>query len=223
MFWTPDGKAFTLKTHLPQRVGQTHECWVRVGDQYRYLMRLLILRVPADVAERRRAALIADAARRHREVSAKALELADWTLLLTDVPTNRLTLPEALVLLRERWQIELLFKLWKQYGHLDEWQTSNPWRILCEIYAKLIGLLLQHWLFLLFAWQDPQKSFVKLACVVRQTASFLLEALAGHCSFRWAFQAIERRMRSGTQMNTRKKHPNSAQLLIDGLNWSIDP
>ncbi|MEO9027540.1 MAG: hypothetical protein ABI413_01860, partial [Ktedonobacteraceae bacterium] len=54
-------------------------------------------------------------------------------------------------------------------------------------------------------------------------ASFLLEALAGHCPFNWAFQVIERRMRSGTQMNTRKKHPNSAQPLTDGLNWSIDP
>ena len=99
-------------------------------------MRLLLLRVPADVAEHRRAALIADAARRHREGSGKALELADWTLLLTDVAADRLTLPEALVLLRERWQIELLFKLWKQHGHLDEWQTSNPWRILCEISAR---------------------------------------------------------------------------------------
>jgi hypothetical protein len=223
MFWTPGGKRLKLEDHLPQRVGKTNECWVRVGDQYRYLMRLLMLRVPDDVAERRRAALRADAARRHREVSTKALELAAWTLLLTDVPTSQLTLSEALVLLRERWQIELLFKLWKQYGHLDEWRTSNPCRVLCEIYAKLIGLLLQHWLFLLFAWHDPQRSFVKLSAVVRQTAHFLLEALAGHCSLRWALHAIERRMRSGTQMNTRKKHPNSGQLLNDGLNWAIDP
>ena len=33
----------------------------------------------------------------------------------------------------------------------DEWRTNNPWRVLCELYAKLIGLLLQHWLILLFA------------------------------------------------------------------------
>jgi hypothetical protein len=47
--------------------------------------------------------------------------------------------------------MELLYKLWKQYGRIDEWRTANPWRILCELYAKLIGLLLQHWLMLLFA------------------------------------------------------------------------
>lgn len=182
-----------------------------------------MFRVPDERAERRREALRADAARRHREVSAKALHLAAWTLLLTDVPPTQLTLPEALVLLRERWQIELHFKRWKQEGHLDAWRTSSCWRILCETYAKLIGLLFQHWLFLLFAWHDPQRSLIKLSQIVRQTAHFLLEALAGHCSLRWAFRAIERRMRSGTQMNTRKKHPHSAQLLKDGLNWAIDP
>lgn len=223
MFWTPGGKRFKLEDHLPQRIGKTNECWVRVGDQYRSLMRLLLYRVPDEVAERRREALRADAARRHREVSAKALQWACWTLLLTDVPPSQLTLPEALVLLRERWQIELLFKCWKQEGHLDEWRTSSSWRILCDVYAKLIGLLLQHGLFLRFAWHDPQRSLVKFSQIVRQTAHVLLEALAGHCSLCWAFRVIERRMRSGTRMNTRKKHPNSTQLLKDGLNWAIDP
>jgi hypothetical protein len=40
---------------------------------------------------------------------------------------------------------------------------ANQWRILCELYAKLIGLLLQHWLIILFDWQDEQRSLVKLA------------------------------------------------------------
>jgi hypothetical protein len=47
-----------------------------------------------------------------------------------------------------------------------------------ELYAKLIELLLQHWLTVLFVWQDEQRSLVKLAQVVRDTASSLLEAAA---------------------------------------------
>ncbi len=47
--------------------------------------------------------------------------------------------------------MEMLYKLWKQYGRIDEWRTANRWRILCELYVKLIGLLLQHWLIILFA------------------------------------------------------------------------
>lgn len=61
-------------------------------------------------------------------------------------------------------------KRWKQEGHLDEWRTTSSWRILCEIYAKLMGLLLQHWLCVLFAWHDPHRSLVKLSQTVRQTA-----------------------------------------------------
>jgi len=49
-----------------------------------------------------------------------------------------------MVLLKIRWQIELLFKLWKSHGRVDEWRTKKPARIVCEIYAKLIGLVVQH-------------------------------------------------------------------------------
>jgi hypothetical protein len=187
-------------------------------------MRLLILRVPQDVAERRRANLETDAKRRAHPVRQRAWKLADWTILLTDVPAHLLSLQEALVLVRERWQMEMLYKLWKQYGRIDEWRTTNPWRVLCELYAKLIGLLLQHWLILLFAWQDEQRSLVKLAQVVRDAACSLLEALAGDRSLLSALQAIQRRMRSGCRLNKRKKHPNAAQLLQRGsTNWALSP
>ncbi len=187
-------------------------------------MRLLIIRVPEEVAKRRRADLEAEALRRNRPLRQRAWELADWTILLTDAPAHLLSLQEALVLLRERWQMEMLYKLWKQYGRIDEWRTVNQWRILCELYAKLIGLLLQHWLVILFAWQDEQRSLVKLAQVVRDTACSLLEALAGSRSLCSALQSIQRRMRSGCQMNKRRKHPNSAQLLRRGsTNWALGP
>jgi len=88
--------------------------------------------------------------------------------------------------------MEMLYKLWKQYGRIDEWQTANRWRILCELYAKLIGLLLHHWFIILFAWQDEQRSLVKLAQVVRDSACSLLEALAGSCSLCSVLQSMKR-------------------------------
>ncbi len=120
--------------------------------------------------------------------------------------------------------MELLYKLWKQDGRIDEWRTANPWRVVCELYAKLIGLLLQHWLLLLFAWHNEQRSLVKLAQVVRDTAGSLMEALAGNRSLRSALRTIQLRMGSGTQMNKRCKHPNSAQLLQRGsTTWEFSP
>jgi len=163
-------------------------------------------------------------ARRGQPVRERAWKLAAWTILLIDAPVHLLSFQEALVLVRQRWQMEMLYTLWKHYGQIDEWRTRNSWRVLCELYAKLIGVVLQHWLIILFAWQDEQRSLVKLAQVVRDSASSLREALAGHRTLFSALQGVQRRMRSGCQMNKRKKHPNAAQLLECGsTNWDVGP
>ncbi len=220
--YSSQGQRLQVERVAPRRVGQMKELHVLVGATARLPMRLLLLRVPKKIAEKRREDLLADAQRRQQPISEETLRLADWTILLTDAPANRLRFEEALVLLRERWQMELVYKLWKQYGQVDEWHTADPWRVLCELYAKLIGVLLQHWLIVLFAWHDPQRSLVKLAKVVRDTGWTLMEALAGHRSLRSALRLIARRMRSGCQMNKRKKHPNSAQLLEqEAVEWAL--
>jgi hypothetical protein len=220
--YTRKGQRLYVLDVVPRRVVQMKELRVLVGARERLPMRLLMLRVPKEVADKRREDLLRDAQRRQQTISEETLRLADWTILVTDVPAKRLRFEEALVLLRERWQMELLYKLWKQHGQVDEWHTADAWRVLCELYAKLIGLLLQHWLIVLFAWQDPQRSLVKLAKVVRDTGWTLMEALAGHRSLRSALRLIGRRMRSGCQMNTRKKHPNSAQLLEqEAVEWAL--
>ena len=86
---------------------------------------------------------------------------------------------EALVLAKIRWQIELIFKLWKSHGLVDEWRTANPFRILCEVYAKLVGMVFHHWCFLVGCWIYPDRSLVKAAQVVRDHA--LILALACGC------------------------------------------
>ena len=76
------------------------ELQVVVGAEARLPMRLLLLRVPKEMAEQRREDLRADAKRRGEPISEESLRLADWTMPLTDVPAKRLRFEEALVLLR---------------------------------------------------------------------------------------------------------------------------
>ncbi len=97
VFFTEQGRRLRLEAVLPQRVGQTKEMAVLVGEKQRYRMRLLMVRVPKEVAEQRRQDLRLDASRRGRAVSERALALADWTILLTDAPSKRLRLEEALM------------------------------------------------------------------------------------------------------------------------------
>ena len=119
-----------------------------LGKAQRVPARLVAVRVPSEVANQRRRRLRLDAQRRSQSISDRRLALADWTILITNVPPEQLSLEEALVLMRARWQIELLFKLWKSHGKIDEWRSAKPWRILCEVYAKLIAMVIQHWVLL---------------------------------------------------------------------------
>jgi hypothetical protein len=188
---------------------------VQLGVQQHLPARLLAVRVPPAVAAQRRRHLRAGAAKQGRTPSAESLTLADWTLLVTNVPTDRLTIQEALVLARARWQVELLFKLWKQHGQLDASRSSKPWRVLTEIFAKLLGLLVQHWVVLTGCWSNPDRSLVKAAATLRTQALHLLCTMRATRLLRRALGIIHRCLRAGCRLNSRKRHPNTYQLLLD--------
>jgi hypothetical protein len=179
-------------------------------------MRLLAVPVPPEVVAERRVQLIRSAQKHGRAANHEQMLLCAWTIALTDVPAELLSLPEALVLLRLRWQIELLIKLFKQQGKVDEWRSHKPMRILCELFAKLIGLLIQHWLLLSSCWQDPHRSLFKAAKAVRSHAILLAYALAEVLSLSFVLQQIQRAAQHGSRLNPRKKRPNTSQLLLAG-------
>jgi hypothetical protein len=144
----------------------------------------------------------------------EAVKLSEWTILLTNVPAEQLCAPEARVLMRSRWQLELLWRLWKERGQLDIWRSEKPMRILCEIYAKLIGMIIQHWLTMLGCgcWQQP--SMVKASQVVQMLAINYALSLSGSITSTEVLQASQRAMLR-CRLNTRKKRPNTSQLLLD--------
>ncbi|MDQ6661788.1 MAG: IS4 family transposase [Chloroflexota bacterium] len=217
------GKRIQLAHVLPRRIGQAKEMKVWVGAKVRQPARLLMLRVPDEVAEQRRTHLREKAADQGREVSEQRLAEAKWTMLITNVPAKRLSFADALVLLRYRWQMENLFKLWKQDGLIDEWRSANPWRILCEVSVKLMAMIVQLWSLQLGCWHDPARSLFKAAAVVRRHAVGWLEVWRGHRRLRSLVQALKRAMQSGCRLETRVGEPSAAQLLFGGLNWQLSP
>jgi hypothetical protein len=188
---------------------------ILLGVHERLPVRLIAVGVPQEVLDQRRRRLRDEGRRRSQTVSKTTLALAAWTILVTNVAPEQLSVPEALVLGRVRWQIELVFKLWKQHGRLDAWRSAKPWRVLTEIYAKLTALIIQHWLCLVSFWGQPDRSLVKASATIRSSAPLLVSALAGVIELSVALEQIERCLQSGCRLNSRLKHPDTYQLLLN--------
>lgn len=189
---------------------------VSLGVNHHLPARLVAGRVTEEVANKRRRQLYAIARRKGKTPSKRSLALADWTLLVTNVPTTLLCAKEVMVLVKVRWQIELLFKLWKSHGQIDCWSSKKPWRILCEFYAKLVTMIIQHWVLLIGCWQNPNRSLVKAVKVIAKQAYHLAEALAcGKLSrLCQVLSTIARCLAVTSRISKRRKSPSTFQLLL---------
>ena len=152
---------------------------------------------------------------KRQKVSAARLRLADWVILLTNVPPEKLSVPEATVLARLRWQSELYWKLCKQKGKLDTWASDKPERIVSEVFAKLIGLLLTHWQTLVGCWSEPMHSVVKAKATMEWMTPCLALALSGLLPVGVVVQRTAQVMAVTAQVNSRHRCPTTAQLLLD--------
>jgi hypothetical protein len=188
------------------------EVWVGRGRRLR--ARLMVKRVPQEVADQRRRRIRKSARDKGHNPSAVALALAAWTILITNIPAEMVSLEEALIVVKVRWQIELLFKLWKSQGRVDRWRTEKAARIMCEVYAKLLALVLQQWVLAVSCWMYPDRSLVKAAQVVRDHAVELASSRARPERLEEVLETIQRVLKRTARMNTRLKHPNTYQLLL---------
>jgi hypothetical protein len=207
------GQRLDLVTLLRRECKRTLDLPILLGVRERLPCRLLAERVPKAVADERRQRLRDEARRRGQSVSTRKLTLADWTIQVTNVPAEQLTVAEAMIVGRVRWQIELLFKLWKSHGKIDEWRSAKPWRVLTEIYAKLLAMVIQHWILVVTSWQYPERSMVKGAQTVRAHACYLACVFHSAAQLMTALASIERCLAAGSRVNKRRKRPNSCQLL----------
>ena len=226
--WQPKTNLYTRRGHrldlrglLPQKVGQVREMGVVLGRDQPLAVRLLLVKVPQEVARERRERLARTAQKHGREPSAELLFLADWTIVLTNLPRALADYAQVLVLLRLRWQIERLFRLWKEDGQIDEWRSKNPWRILAEFYGKLCAMILQHALIQYGCWLDPYRSIVKAADCLRREANRLMMAFY-EGDVDKTVRSILHCLGVGCQLDRRVAHPSTAQLLIDGLDWQLE-
>lgn len=215
------GKKWKLAAFLASRGADRIDEHVAVGAKQRLGCRLLALRAPEAVTRRRQQRARKEAQDHGRPISGERLAVCGWTVFITNVPGWLLSLQEAWVLYRVRWQIELLFKLWKSQGGVDVSRSEQPYRVLCEVLAKLLAMVVQHWALLVGGGGFSERSPRKAARAVRRQALHLAAVLGQKRLLRQALRLLQRLIRAAGRVHRRRQRPSTYQTLLnpehDGL------
>jgi hypothetical protein len=209
------GKSLDLQSFLRER-GENGlvDVMVLLGEKERLACRLIAVRVPTEVAARRRHKIREKARDHGREPSEEYMELQEWTIFVTNCGEELLTWKEVVVAYRARWQIELLFKLWKSHNHVGELESGvSPQRQMAVLYAKLIGVIVQHWILLSAAWDNIQRSLRKAAAILRDWIVLLIAVLDDGERLSDFLGQLKAAIAKTARVHCRRKHPSLFQLL----------
>jgi hypothetical protein len=188
---------------------------ILLGAEQQMPCRLVAWRVPAEVANRRRQKLIAEARRKDgRTPSDERLAWCDWMIFVTNVPAEQLSVQEIAVLYRARWQIELLFKRWKSQGLVAELTGSTVVRKMVRLWSRLLAVLVLHWLLLTTIWGDPRRSLKKASDALRRGSLVLATALGSPMDLEAAISTLGRMVRVTARQN-RRRQTSTFDLLND--------
>jgi len=198
----PSGQPLDLLTVLMRQNQPVAEVAVCMGSrpQHQIPCRLIIVRLPQEVADRRRQKASKNARNHGRTPDQAYLKLLDWAVFVTNVPEARLHTAHVPALYRIRWQIELVFKLCKSFFGLDYIAAFRAPRILTELYARLIAVVVFHFLIAPIRLPDGrghnrELSPVKVRTALQHMACNLALTLHNNDAFvaqiRHFFQAVE--------------------------------
>lgn len=201
---------------------------VELGAGQRLACRLIAWRLPAEMVAQRRRKL----RRKHQKKTGgtpcqAALEACGWMFLVTNVPPERMSVTEAAVLYRSRWQIELLFKRWKSLGHIDRFEPEGDIAGMVKFWVRLCAVLAQHWLTVAAAWSPERNlSLSRITRLTREVAVQLGWALSlpGRRRLEEVVELLARMARSACRRNKRSQ-PGTFELLRNPelLNYAFSP
>jgi hypothetical protein len=179
------GKRIDLERLLRKQTGEHNELPVKLGcrSQHQLPCRLIILRNPKEVTEKRRRTAKAHAQKRGTTLSQTYLFMFGWTLFVTNAPNTMISIKHVYDFYRIRWQIELIFKLWKSYCGLNHILTWRKERVLTDLYAKMIAIVLVHFLLAPLripdeVWSQREVSNVRFQQILARFARAFKQSLA---------------------------------------------
>lgn len=123
---------------------QRVEKQVYIGSHAKLPVRLIIEVVPDEVFAKRMQKVNKYNKRKGFDTSDNYTNRARFNLIITNIPCEKAPMEVIVALYHVRWQIELVFKVWKSIYGIHKIGKMKFYRWLCILYAKLI-LITIYW------------------------------------------------------------------------------
>ena len=130
---------------------------VYLGSKEKYKTRLILYLLPEEeYAKRMRKAKQYNKKKNRKALSKEYKAKAALNLFITNAGTEQIPMDKVWDFYRLRWQIELIFKIWKSICNVEKVKKVKKHRLECYIYAKLVLIVLS-WQIL---WRTARRLFV---------------------------------------------------------------
>ncbi len=87
--------------------------------------------------------------------------------------------------------------------------------MVAEVYAKLLGLVLQHWIIVVGGWLGGDRSLLKAQQAAREEVRALIQALDRASQVERVLRRLSRVLRQACRLHRRRDRPNAYQLLAN--------
>lgn len=134
----------TLEEHLKSTKINTLDIMVNLGKKAGEKVRFVAVRATKEITEKRRRNRKKAAAQKGKTPSANTLLRDGWHLMVCNVGKDQLDTRKLTNLYAVRWQVEIIFRAWKQSGSLVKAldRKSNAEHLNGLIYASILWLVL---------------------------------------------------------------------------------
>lgn len=123
--------------------GQTIELNdVYIGSAKELKPRLIITKLSKEQTEKRASKLIASTKKKRGTLNSRSVSWNCLNAYITNVEDSILKTEEIHLFYSLRWQVELMFKVWKSIFKIDQVKKVKIQRFKCFLYGRLIALLL---------------------------------------------------------------------------------
>jgi hypothetical protein len=105
------------------------------------LARLVLKRLPDEVVNSKIRKVNAARRRKGNQITARYRRFLHYAIFITNLP-REYGMTRLYALYRIRWQVELIFRVWKSILSIHKIRSAKKSRVLCEVYGKLIVAIL---------------------------------------------------------------------------------